>query len=344
MAEPNFFLTDIWYFAMPGSALAKGAMQAITLLGQPVLLGRATDGGVFALRDICPHRGIPLSCGRFDGKEVECCYHGWRFDRQGKCTDIPSLVEGQDFDLNRIRVRDYPVREISGNIWIWMGTDEPDQDPPQPPGLPADKQPDMLMTMDFPCHLDHAVVGLMDPAHGPFVHQSWFWRTPKSIHAKQKAFGPAPFGFVMKKHRPSSNSRAYAILGGVPETEISFRLPGVRTETIEAGKNRVWNLTAVTPLDENNTRITNMFYWTMPWASLLKPVFRPIAQRFLGQDRDAVVMQQQGLRHNPTLMLIKDADTQARWYYQLKNEFRRAREEKRPFENPVRDTVLRWRS
>jgi hypothetical protein len=57
-----------------------------------------------------------------------------------------------------------------------------------------------------------------------------------------------------------------------------------------------------------------------------------------------VVLQQQGLRHDPTLMLIKDADTQARWYYQLKNEYGRARAEARPFVNPVKDTVLRWRS
>lgn len=344
MADPLFFLNDIWYFALSSSQIKRGAMVARTFLGQPVLFGRGDDGAVFALRDICPHRGIPLSHGRFDGKEVECCYHGWRFDATGGCTCIPSLVEGQDFDLSRIKVRNYPVREMHGNIWIWMGEQAPDQEPPMPPGLPLDAQPDMVMTMDFPCHIDHAVVGLMDPAHGPFVHQSWFWRTPKSIHPKAKDFGPAPYGFRMKRHRPSKNSRAYAILGGTPETEITFRLPGVRTETITVGDRHVWNLTGVTPIDEGNTRITNMFYWELPLLNLLKPVLRPIARRFLGQDRTAVVQQQEGLRHNPSLMLIKDADTQARWYYQLKNEHARARAENRPFENPVRDTTLRWRS
>jgi hypothetical protein len=55
-------------------------------------------------------------------------------------------------------------------------------------------------------------------------------------------------------------------------------------------------------------------------------------------------MQQDGLRYEQNLMLIRDADTQARWYQQLKNEFIRAESEARPFNNPVKDVTLRWRS
>src|SRR3546814_15431920 len=61
------FLRDIWYFALPSSDLRPGRMLARMLLGEPMLLGRAADGSVFALRDIYPHRGIPLPDGRFDG-------------------------------------------------------------------------------------------------------------------------------------------------------------------------------------------------------------------------------------------------------------------------------------
>jgi len=343
MADPAPFLTDIWYFALPSAALARGKMQAKSLLGQPVLFARDNDGVAFALRDICPHRGIPLSCGRFDGREVECRYHGWRFDGGGGCTAIPSLVAGQDFDISRIKVRRYPVVEAQGNLWIWMGDSPPEGEPPQMPDMEG-RVPNLTEVMHFPCPVDHAVIGLMDPAHGPFVHQSWYWRSSRSIHEKAKAFGPAPYGFAMKRHRPSANSAAYRLLGGAPETEITFRLPGVRTEHIAAGRHRIVNLTTVTPLDANNTEVTNSFYWTLGWADLAKPILRHFVRRFLGQDRDVVVMQQKGLAHDPTLMLIKDADTQARWYHQLKNEYQRARAEGRDFVNPVKDTVLRWRS
>jgi len=344
LADSDFLLNDIWYFALRGAVLKPGAMQAKTLLGAPILFGRTAEGEVFALRDICPHRGIPLSCGRFDGREVECCYHGWRFDRTGTCTAIPSLVPGQDMDISRIRVRRYPVREVQGNVWIWIGEGEPTMEPPRVPHFADDRPSDLSIDMEFPCFQDHAVIGLMDPAHGPFVHKSWFWRNERSIHEKAKAFGPAPFGFVMKRHRPSSNSAAYRILGGTPETEIRFQLPGIRIEHIQVGRHHVCNLTTVTPLDRGRTEVTNQLYWTLAWAGMAKPLLRPFAAKFLRQDRDVVVMQQQGLRHDPSLMLIKDADTQARWYYQLKNEWVRAQAETREFRNPVKDVVLRWRS
>lgn len=57
-----------------------------------------------------------------------------------------------------------------------------------------------------------------------------------------------------------------------------------------------------------------------------------------------VVKQQIGLKYNPPLMLIRDADTQAKWYYQLRSEFIKSHSEKRDFVNPVKSQVLHWRS
>lgn len=148
----------------------------------------------------------------------------------------------------------------------------------------------------------------------------------------------------MTRHEPSSNSLAYRILGGGISTEISFRLPGIRIEHIKAGRYTVVGLTAVTPIDDTRTELHQVFYWTAPWLSALKPLLRPIARTFLNQDRDIVVKQQEGLKHKPNLMLINDADMPAKWYYRLKREWLSARQENRAFENPVRDATLRWRS
>jgi hypothetical protein len=71
---------------------------------------------------------------------------------------------------------------------------------------------------------------------------------------------------------------------------------------------------------------------------------RPYVRAFLRQDRDIMQRQSEGLRFAPVLALIDDADTQARWYYRLKAEYRRARAEGRPFANPVTARTLRWRS
>jgi len=77
--------------------------------------------------------------------------------------------------------------------------------------------------------------------------------------------------------------------------------------------------------------------------TLLKPILQPLAREFLDQDRRVVTKQQERLKYDPPMMLIKDADTQARWYYQLKTEFARATAEGRPFVNPVKEQILRWR-
>ncbi|MBI1321184.1 MAG: Rieske 2Fe-2S domain-containing protein [Candidatus Hydrogenedens sp.] len=349
--DGKFWLRDIWYYALPGHRLKPGGMVTKQLLGEPVLFCRSRDGAVFALRDICPHRGIPLSHGRFDGAEVECCYHGWRFGGDGTCTAIPSLVEGQGLDLSKIKVRRYPCRESQGNIWIYMDERKPGARAEAEPVLDIPEVPDfagasyrLVETMRFPCYVDHAVIGLMDPAHGPWVHQSWLWRSRRSIHEKAKPFGPEAFGFAMRRHVPSKNSFAYKLLGGRPETEIRFRLPGVRIEHVRTGRHVLANLTAVTPISETETEINHCMYWTMPWLSLAKPVVRQLARIFLGQDRRVVVQQQDGLKYDPSLMLIRDADTQARWYFQLKHEWAEAKAEQRPFVNPVKDCVLRWRS
>ncbi len=73
-------------------------------------------------------------------------------------------------------------------------------------------------------------------------------------------------------------------------------------------------------------------------------MLRPYVRAFLRQDRDIMEKQQQGLRYKPTLSLIDDADTQARWYYRLQREYRRSIEEGREFRNPVEAKTLKWRS
>ncbi len=343
----NFFLRNIWYYALPGSRLKPGAMIAKTLLAEPVLLARSISGKVFALRDICPHRAVPLTCGRFDGHEIECGYHGWRFDHTGRCTAIPSLVEGQDLDFSRFCVKQYLVREVQGNIWIYMAADDkvvppsPEMDIPEIPYFGSQSYK-LVQTALFPCFIDHAVVGLMDPTHSPYVHRAWWWRENPKLVEEVKPFDPSPYGFTMRRHQIVNVPRVYGILGGVPETEIVFHLPSIRIERLSTERYTVCNLTAVTPLTETETEVTTTLYWDAPWLTAIKPIIQPLARAFLNQDRDVVVKQQLGLKHNPTLLLIKDADTQARWYYQLKAEFARATAEGRPFVNPVKETVLRW--
>ena len=70
-------LYDDWYPALRTGRLRPGKLATAMLLDIPLVLGQREDGRIFAMRDSCPHRGIPLSHGWFDGKRVTCKYHGW---------------------------------------------------------------------------------------------------------------------------------------------------------------------------------------------------------------------------------------------------------------------------
>jgi len=333
--------------AAPGRSLRAGQLRRQMLLGEPVLLGRMKDGKAFALRDICPHRAAPLSAGRVMAENtVECPYHGWRFRGDGVCSLIPSLADGQEIDPSKIRVRSYPVREQDGLIWIYMAAPGresalPACDPPKV-GL-AYAKPRWSESQTFPCGIDHAVIGLMDPAHGPYVHAHWWWkRTPRE---KVKTYAPLANGFVMTRHKPTKP--VYGMLGADVSTEITFELPSTRFEnisgTVLGRRFDVIGLTCCTPIDSGTTEVTQIFYWP-GWLGFIKPFFMALGPTFLGDDRKIVELQREGLKFDPPLMLIQDSDVPAMWYHRLKKTWAESVATGAPFVNPVQEKTLRWRS
>jgi nitrite reductase/ring-hydroxylating ferredoxin subunit len=107
-ADPGF-LWDFWYPAARSTELRGQKLVKALLLEVPLVLGRTAEGKAFAMRDACPHRGMPLSYGRLDGEVVECRYHGWRFDAcSGQCVEIPSLTSQDKLKVERIFAGSYP--------------------------------------------------------------------------------------------------------------------------------------------------------------------------------------------------------------------------------------------
>jgi phenylpropionate dioxygenase-like ring-hydroxylating dioxygenase large terminal subunit len=194
-------LHGFWYRALPSDQVIGSQPRKATLLEAPLVIGRDLQGQPFALHDACPHRGMPLSCGQFDGQQLECSYHGWRFDAHtGQCQLIPSLTGDQKLRIDRIYAGSYACEEHDDYIWVFIPepaapgagftkTDEPPFPAPQVPKF-AKKFKTAYLTAEMPVSVDHGIIGLMDPAHGPFVHQAWWWRKRESIHEKQKHFEP----------------------------------------------------------------------------------------------------------------------------------------------------------
>jgi phenylpropionate dioxygenase-like ring-hydroxylating dioxygenase large terminal subunit len=361
-APDSLMLFGFWYRALPAKDIRRNHLKKAMLLEVPLVLGRDRGGRPFALRDACPHRGMPLSYGRYDGQQLECSYHGWTFDAHtGQCQLIPSLTADQALKVDRIYAGSFACQEHDNYIWVFVPEPPPAGsgftkavEPPVPsPRVStfSDQYKIAYLSADLPCSVDHGIIGLMDPAHGPFVHQAWWWRSRDSIHEKQKKFEPIPNGFRMSAHTPSSNSAPYKLLrlyanADSITTTIDFVLPNLRVEAIRAGKYWFSSLTTVTPITRDHCRIDvvaawNLFRWLPFGPSLLKFVFA----KFVEQDRQTMERQAKGLKHNPHLMLIDDADRPAKWYFALKAAHLEARRSGGEMLHPMTGPVtLKWRS
>ncbi len=345
-----------WYPALRSQLVHGRKLVRAMLLDVPLVLGRDAAGKAFALRDVCPHRAFPLSFGQFDGATVECAYHGWRFEAHtGQCQVIPSLTADSKLKCERIYAGSFPCEEHDGYIWCFISNPEGrtlDAAPPAALELPTFSSHYQMAHLwaDLPCGVDQAIIGLMDPAHGPFVHQAWWWRSRRSIREKEKQFEPIPNGFRMSPHTPSANSAPYKILklitGEPATTMIDFVLPNQRFEQIRAGRYWLSSRTTVTPIRSDLCRLDFCAAWNiLTWFPIVSFIIHVFGPRFIRQDTEVIEKQALGLKYEDRMMLVDDADRQARWYFELKAAYLESKRTGAPMKHPVAGPVtLRWRS
>jgi hypothetical protein len=148
----------------------------------------------------------------------------------------------------------------------------------------------------------------------------------------------------MARHAPTRNSRALRLLPRDFDMEVSFQLPSVHFEHARIGKHVFAGMITATPVTPNETQVNYNLYWTIPWLAPAQPLIAMFLHHFFSQDRRAMAGLAQVPVAKPPLTLVGDPDAQAAWYFKIKHEFVRSKEEGRAFVNPVEETVLRWRT
>lgn len=160
-------LRTCWHPVAYAADVAR-APKATTLLGEPLVLWRDTDGTVHAFRDVCVHRGTALSIGCVQGDEIVCAYHGWRYRADGTCTTMPQLAEPARVPA-RARAVVYPALERYGIVWAAL----------EPPARPLPDVPELddprwrtVRTGPFAwgCDASRQVENFTDFGHFAFVH------------------------------------------------------------------------------------------------------------------------------------------------------------------------------
>jgi len=146
-----------------------GAPVRVRLLGEKLVAFRDTDGAIGLLEDACPHRLAPMFFGRNEECGLRCVYHGWKFDRHGDCTDMPSEPADSLFKT-KVKITAYPTHEAGGVVWTYMGP--PEKKPPVPDyeWLRAPATHRYVSKTFEDCNYLQAMEGGLDTAHSSFVH------------------------------------------------------------------------------------------------------------------------------------------------------------------------------
>src|SRR3982751_6590440 len=101
----------------------------LQLLGERMVAFRDTQGRLGLIDEFCAHRGVSLWFGRNEESGIRCPYHGWKYDVNGQCVEVPSEPEESGF-CKKIKLKSYPLCERGSVIWVYMGP--ADQQPPLP--------------------------------------------------------------------------------------------------------------------------------------------------------------------------------------------------------------------
>src|SRR6187401_1696146 len=109
---------------------ADGTPKKITVMGEELLAFRDSRDVVGVIDQYCPHRGANLWLGRNEECGIRCVYHGWKFDVDGNCVDMPSEPPESNFK-DKIHITSYPTALHGGLIWVYMGPEHHHAELPQ---------------------------------------------------------------------------------------------------------------------------------------------------------------------------------------------------------------------
>jgi len=147
-----------------------GAPVRVKLLSERLIAFRDTNGKIGLIDEFCPHRGPSLWFGRNEECGLRCPYHGWKFDVNGQCVDVPSEPAESGY-AKKIKLTSYPTLEKGGVIWAYLG--KPENMPPEPSYefcVVPDKQ--RFVSKRFQdCNWLQSLEGGIDSSHVSWLHR-----------------------------------------------------------------------------------------------------------------------------------------------------------------------------
>jgi phthalate 4,5-dioxygenase len=278
-------MRQYWIPAAMSSELERdGAPLRLLLLGERLIAFRDSSGRVGIMDQRCPHRCASLYLGRNEAGGIRCVYHGWKFDVEGNCLDMPNTPAHQDY-RDKVRAKAYKTVERNGLVWVYMGARA---EAPPLPGIEASLLPEgelQIVLAQRECNWLQALEGDIDTSHFGFLHAGSV--DPASIpednlirwtvanRAPQYHVTDTPYGTMYAAYRPAMAGQTYWRFA-------NFLFP-FWTQTPQGAFDRV-NSRAWVPMDDNYTMFVSLSWKGLPAARAALSNSRGLPGSRLGMD------------------------------------------------------------
>ncbi|MFC1669948.1 Rieske 2Fe-2S domain-containing protein [Spirochaetota bacterium] len=286
-------IRNFWYAILQSKELKKNKMIGVTRLNEKLVLWRSDDNSIHCISDLCAHRGVSLSIGKLVHDNVQCPFHGLRYDGTGKVTLIPANGKSSKVP-NHFKVHSYAAREEHGFVWIFWG-DKTENLPDIPFFDNLDDSFHHSTRADhWNTYYTRAIENQLDEVHVPFVHHNTIGRGGKTlVHGPLLEIGDNELKFYPK----------YDIdVGQKPMKPEEFPKPGPGDFYVNFVFPNIWQnhifdklriFTSFTPIDDENTLIYMRIYQKILRVPLLQNLVTYLNMKFsmvvLHQDRRVVI-------------------------------------------------------
>ena len=250
------------WFPIAAASLVGSTPVAVTLLDVDLVVYRLGNG-IRVARDLCPHRGVPLSLGCIEGDDLICAYHGLHFGPDGQCRKIPAQPDVKP--PSRLRLTMLRSIERYGLVWTSL---EPSEGEPRIPPFPAWNRPGvqsiLLPHVDIAASAGRQVEGFLDVAHFAWVHRETFadrddtivppYSTRSTDYGLQAEYWSTVSNFPKAlRHLEPTNFRWLRLFDVYPPftAMLTIHFPN---------EGRLWILNLASPVSARRTRLF------VPWA------------------------------------------------------------------------------
>jgi len=243
-----------------------GEPVRIKILGEELLAFRDSNGTVGLIDEWCPHRRASLFWGRNEECGVRCVYHGWKFNTEGQCVDMPNEPEESNFK-HKVKITSYPTWEAAGIVWTYMGSKEDMPEKPDYEWLRVGEEYRHVSKTFENANWVQGLEGGIDTSHSSFAHNENI-QDRNALRAKVRnpklEVEKGPHGFTYVGIRDLKERGVYIrgyqfIMPAQQLRGAMTRWQDGTTEEFPSIAGHIW-----VPIDDENTWVYNFIYSADP--------------------------------------------------------------------------------